>query len=77
MVVEIAVASELSINNAPPVQDAVVPVPPKTASETGYPAVYVEENVTDDVLMVRTEPTAEASFAAILARSRFGIALAG
>src|SRR5271169_30214 len=37
---------------------------------------HVEENVTCEVTMERTEPTAEASLAAMRARSRFGIAMA-
>ena len=34
------------------------------------------ENATEEVLMVRIEPTADASLAAIFERSRFGMAIA-
>jgi hypothetical protein len=36
----------------------------------------VVENATAEVLMVRSEPTADASLAAIFERSKFGIAIA-
>ena len=47
------------------------------ARETGKPLDgYVDEYVTAEVLIVRIEPTAEASLAAIRDRSKFGIAMA-
>src|SRR5260370_10831221 len=56
------------------VQDAV---PPRAAIVAANPTFgYVVEYVTSAVLMVRREPTAEASFAAIRDRRRFGIAIA-
>ena len=42
----------------------------------GKPFPYSDEYVIAAVLIVRSDPTAEASFAAILARSKFGIAIA-
>src|SRR5258707_15723712 len=51
--------------------------PPRLVSNGAKPAAgYVVENVTSAVLIVRREPTAEASFAAIRDRSRFGMAIA-
>jgi hypothetical protein len=48
-----------------------------TAREAGKPFDgYVDEYVTAEVLIVRIEPTAEASLAAIRDRRRFGIAIA-
>ena len=59
----------------------VAPVPAatgfKTASEAGYPvAGYSVEYAIAAVFTVRKEPTAEASFAAMRERSKFGIAIA-
>jgi hypothetical protein len=42
----------------------------------GKPLPYVEANVTAAVFIVRAEPTAEASLAAMRARSKFGMAIA-
>ncbi len=51
--------------------------PPKDANVAGKPAAgYVDEYVTAEVLIVRIEPTADASLAAIRDRSKFGIAIA-
>src|SRR6266480_3631537 len=50
--------------------------PPKDAKSTEKPVPQVEEYVTSAVPIVRTEPTAEDSLAAILDRSKFGIAMA-
>jgi hypothetical protein len=48
-----------------------------TAREAGKPFDgYVDEYVTAEVLIVRIEPTAEASLAAIRDRRRLGIAMA-
>src|SRR5204863_6584888 len=50
---------------------------PPRADRAAKPTVgYVVEKVTSAVLMVRIEPTAEASFAAIRDLRRFGIAMA-
>jgi hypothetical protein len=46
------------------------------ANVDGNPMPYVVEYVTQEVLMERKEPTADASLAAIRERSRFGIAIA-
>src|SRR2546429_2942154 len=51
--------------------------PPRAPSVAAKPSVgYEVAYVTSAVLMVRREPTAEASFAAIRDRSRFGMAMA-
>jgi hypothetical protein len=51
--------------------------PPRLASAVAKPTFgYVVEYVTSAVLMVRREPTADASFAAIRDRRRFGMAMA-
>src|SRR5712664_2818147 len=51
--------------------------PPRAAMVAANPTCgYVVEYVTSAVLMVRREPTAEASFAAIRDRRRLGIAMA-
>ena len=51
--------------------------PPNAASEAGKPSFgYVEEYVTAEVLIVRIEPTADASLAAIRDLRRLGIAMA-
>ena len=51
--------------------------PPKLASVAGNPAFgYVDEYVTAEVLIVRIEPTAEASLAAMRDRRRLGMAMA-
>src|ERR1700693_487332 len=67
-----------SIRQAP-VDTAVVQgaAPPRLVSAVAKPTFgYVVEYVTSAVLMVRREPTAEASFAAIRDRRRFGMAMA-
>jgi hypothetical protein len=59
------------------VDEAVQPAaPPKLARSTAKPTPHVEEYVTSAVLIVRTDPTADASFAAIFDRIKFGIAIA-
>ena len=50
--------------------------PPRFAKLAAKPLPQVEEYVTSAVVMVRIEATADASFAAILERSKFGIAMA-
>jgi hypothetical protein len=51
--------------------------PPKDASVAGKPSFgYVDEYVTAEVLIVRIEPTADASLAAMRDRRRLGIAIA-
>src|SRR5205807_9298735 len=50
--------------------------PPKDAKSTEKPVPQVEEYVTSAVPIVRTEPTAEDSLAAIFERSKFGMAMA-
>src|SRR5258708_29305312 len=51
--------------------------PPRLVSNGAKPAAgYVVAYVTSAVLIVRREPTAEASFAAIRDRIKFGIAMA-
>ncbi len=50
--------------------------PPKAVKLPKPIVLYVVAKVTSAVLMVRREPTAEASFAAIRDRRRFGIAMA-
>src|SRR5713226_9821319 len=50
---------------------------PQRAASVPKPTVgYVVENVTSAVLIVRREPTAEDSFAAMRDRSKFGMAMA-
>src|SRR5712692_294937 len=50
--------------------------PPRFAKLAAKPLPQVEEYVTSAVLMLRIEATADASFAAILERSKFGMAMA-
>src|ERR1700677_2429238 len=52
------------------------PGDPRAVREVAKPTPHVEEKVTCAVGIVRTEPTADASFAAMRARSKFGIAMA-
>src|ERR1700722_5352836 len=59
------------------VEEAVQGIaPPKLVSAAPKPTPHVEEEDTSPVTMERTEPTAEASLAAMRARSKFGIAMA-
>ena len=50
--------------------------PPREARLAEKPVPHEEEYVTSAVPIVRTEPTAEDSFAAIFERSKLGIAMA-
>src|SRR5271156_2478404 len=54
----------------------VVPLLPMAASDGGKPLPYVELYEMEAVFMVRIEPTADASLAAMRERSKFGIAIA-
>src|SRR5438034_1973660 len=50
--------------------------PPKFCKVRAYPLPQLEEYVTSAVPIVRTDPTAEDSLAAIFERSKFGMAIA-
>src|SRR5260370_23706345 len=50
--------------------------PPRDGKSIEYPLPQLEEYVTSAVPMVRTEPTADDSLAAIFERSKFGMAMA-
>jgi hypothetical protein len=69
----VPVARTLSTKSAA-VEDGVLDGPSWLSAVGNEP--YVVENDTDDVLIVRSEATAEASFAAIFDRIKFGIAIA-
>src|SRR5580693_380117 len=61
---------------APAAVAQVAAAPPRFVSAVKPTDGYVVAKVTSAVLMVRREPTAEDSFAAIRDRRRFGIAMA-
>jgi hypothetical protein len=50
--------------------------PPSSVMASEYPTPQLEEYVTSAVPIVRTEPTAEDSLAAIFERSKLGMAIA-
>src|SRR5580692_10774559 len=65
-----------SINSAAAQVPAAPAAPPNWACVRVKPSLYVDANVSSAEEIVRSVPTAADWFAAILARSRFGIAIA-
>jgi len=75
----VAVAEDRTSSSKQAAADVAVvqgAAPPKAVKVPKPIVLYVVAKVTSAVLMVRREPTAEASFAAIRDRRRFGIAIA-